>query len=137
MAANEASEGGSGRVIRVSGPVFVSSMSPVHPHLPATDPSCLPLFLTPFKMRKEGNSGCPVLLCGDLMENVGSLRCMPLQLGDRGVPEGFEHQASISVFLPRVCCHGPHRGPGAWIGWSPAAVLPVVGGGGGEGTHQL
>lgn len=95
----------------------MSSVSPVHPHLPATDPTCLLLFLTPFKMRKEGNSGCLVLLCGDLMENVGSLRCIPLQLGDHGVSEGFEHQASISVFLPRVSCHGPHRGSGAWIGW--------------------
>ena len=60
-----------------------------------------------------------------------------MQLGDHGVSEGFEHQASICVFLPRVSCHGPHRGSGAWIDWYPAAVLPVVGCGGGEGTHQL
>ena len=69
------------------------------------------------------------------MENMGSLSCVPLQLGDRGVPEGFELQASLSVFLPRVSCRGPHRGPEAQKGWFPAAVLPVVGGG--EGAHQL
>lgn len=63
------------------------------------------------------------------MENVGSLSRVPLQLGDRGVPEGFELQASLSVFLPRVSCRGPHRGPGAQKGWYPAAVLPVVGAG--------
>ena len=28
-------------------------MSTVHPRLPAADPMCLPLFLAPFKIRRE------------------------------------------------------------------------------------
>lgn len=129
-AAGAASEGGSGRVIRVTSScvcmldVHRAPPPPCHrPHVSAAVFNSLQ-----DKRRKEGNSGCPVL-CGDLIENMGSLSRVPLQLGDRGVPKGFELPASLSVFLPRVSCHGPHRGPGAQKGWYPAAVLPVVGAG--------